>query len=233
MKAPGPQAYPRIPEGEKFADLLDEQHLVPHRYRIPQNKLRRIIIDAIRSANRKSSRAILEIPEQVSDPEMRKIFLREGRNLFGYFRKYCGDPAASAFEYQDKTYREVAVQQFRIRTLQKERMNSGWRYQLIAYQCAAFISEGRLAPDMDELDSNERNWQLLDYVRQSTGYDCEDVIMMICEAFAADDESMTRFFEPTDAIIEGFGRECRNYGLLDYQGRFNDARKLVHLFCAA
>ena len=136
MKAPGPQPYPRIPEGEKFADLLHERHLVPHRYRIAQDKLRRIIIDAIRSANRKSSRAILEIPEKISDAEMRMIFLREGRNLFDYFRKYCGDPAASAFEYQGKTYRDVAVQQFRIRTLQKERMNSGWRYQFMAHDCA-------------------------------------------------------------------------------------------------
>jgi hypothetical protein len=67
---------------------------------------------------------------------MREIFLREGRNLFDYFRKYCGDPAASAFEYRGKTYREVAVQQFRIRTLQKERMNSGWRYQFMAHDCA-------------------------------------------------------------------------------------------------
>jgi len=164
---------------------------------------------------------------------MREIFLRGGRNLFDYFRKYCGDPAASAFEYRGKSYREVAIQQFRLRTLQKEWMNSGWRYQLIAYQCTAFIRERRSAPDMDELNSNACNWEFLDYLQQSTGYDCEDVTMMVCDALAADGERMTRFSEPTDAIIEGFGGECRNYGLLDEQGRFNDARKLIHLFCTA
>jgi hypothetical protein len=77
MRAPGPQPYPRIPEGEKFADLLDERHVVPHRHRISHDKLRKIIIEAIRNANRKSSRAILEIPNKTSDTN-----LAEGANEF-------------------------------------------------------------------------------------------------------------------------------------------------------
>ena len=231
MRAPGVQSYPRIPESEKLAGLLDERHLVQHRHRISQEKLRKIIVDAIRNANRKSARAILEIPEKTSDAEMRKIFLREGRNLFDYFQKYCGDPAASAFEYRGKTYREVAVQQFRIRTLQKERMNSAWRYQLIAYQCAALINENRPAADMDELYSTSSNSELLDYLQESTGYGREEIMMMICDASADESEAIAWSCEPIDTLIEEFGDECRKHGLLDNNGRFNDPRKLIHLFC--
>lgn len=137
MPAAGAQDYPRISEGEEFGGLLDERKLTPHTYKIPQSKLRQIIADAVKNANRKASRAILNIPEKSSDAEMRKIFLKEGRKLLDYFRQYCGDPPATAYQCLNRHYSEVAVEQFRNRTLQKERMNSGWRYQFMAHDCAS------------------------------------------------------------------------------------------------
>ncbi len=136
MAAAAAQDYPRINEGKDFAGLLDERKLTPHTYKIPQPKLRQIIADAVKNANRKASRAILNIPEKSSDEEMRKIFLKEGRKLLDYFRQYCGDPPSTAYQCLNRHYSEVAVEQFRNRTLQKERMNSGWRYQFMAHDCA-------------------------------------------------------------------------------------------------
>ena len=51
-------------------------------------------------------------------------------------RKYYGDPATSAYDAFGRHYSIVAKEQFRNQTLQKERMNSGWRYQYIAKDCA-------------------------------------------------------------------------------------------------
>jgi hypothetical protein len=100
------------------------------------DELKGLIRRAIANANLKSSRAILNIPEGAEQAEIEQIFRREGRELLKYFRKYCGDPAATAHQVYRKTYREVGAEQFRNRTLQKERMNSGWRYQFLATQCA-------------------------------------------------------------------------------------------------
>ncbi len=136
MPAAVAQDYPRIGEGEDFAGLLDERKLVPHAHKISSSKVRQIISDAVKNANRKASRAILNIPEKSTDAEMRNIFLKEGRKLLEYFRQYCGDPPATAYQCLDRHYSEVAAEQFRNRTLQKERMNSGWRYQFMAHDCA-------------------------------------------------------------------------------------------------
>jgi hypothetical protein len=46
------------------------------------------------------------------------------------------DPAATAHQLYGKHYKDVGKEQFRNRTLQKERMNSGWRYQFLALSCA-------------------------------------------------------------------------------------------------
>src|SRR5207248_10630165 len=91
MAAAVAQDYPRISEGEKFAGLLDERKLTPHAYKIPQSKLRQIIADAVKQANRKASRTILNIPEISTDAETGKIFMKEGRKLLDYFRQYCGN----------------------------------------------------------------------------------------------------------------------------------------------
>jgi hypothetical protein len=52
------------------------------------------------------------------------------------FKQYCVDPAATAHEIRGKHYTQVAEDLFRRRTLQKERMNSGWRYQYLTIYCA-------------------------------------------------------------------------------------------------
>ena len=149
MAAAVAQDYPRISEGEDFAGLLDERKLVPHTHKISSSKVRQIISDAVKNANRKASRVILNIPEKSTDAEMRNIFLKEGRKLLEYFRQYCGDPPATAYQCLDRHYSEVAAEQFRNRTLQKERMNSGWRYQFMAHDCAQasrrFVTVSQLA----------------------------------------------------------------------------------------
>lgn len=126
------QQYPRTSN-----DLLDDTHLVPHAYRIPVEDLKQIIIAAIETAGRKSSRAIVNLPDNASAEEVTKTYTKEGRELFRYFVKYCGDAATTALQITGRKCSEVAKEQFRNRTLQKERMNSAWRYQYIAKDAAA------------------------------------------------------------------------------------------------
>ncbi len=130
------QPYPRIQDDERQAGLLDDTTLQPHAERMSLDELKRLVREAIANANLKSSRAILSIPEGAEQAEIEKIYRREGKDLLKYFRRYCGDPAATARQIYMKNYREVGVEQFRNRTLQKERMNSGWRYQFLATRCA-------------------------------------------------------------------------------------------------
>jgi hypothetical protein len=127
------QRYPRL----KNSNLLDDSELVPHPpSRIPSLELKKIIINAIQTAERKSSRAILNLPDDVSENDVQKIYKREGWELFKYFIKYCGDPASTAMDCYRRKCSEVAEEQFRNRTNQKERMNSAWRYQFIAEDAA-------------------------------------------------------------------------------------------------
>jgi hypothetical protein len=125
------QQYPR----EKN-NLLDDSYLIPHKYRIPIEQLKNIITAAIETAGRKSSRAILNLPDNASPKEVTKTYNKEGRALFRYFVKYCGDAAATALQCTGRKCSEIAREQFRNRTLQKERMNSAWRYQYIAKDAA-------------------------------------------------------------------------------------------------
>lgn len=134
------QSYPRIEDqNSQFYGCLDDSKLVPHKSKIAQEQLKTFIIAAINDANKKSSREILAIPPSATKAEIEKIYKKEGKSLFKYFKKYCGDPAATAHQINGKNYREVGKEQFRNRTLQKERMNSGWRYQFLAVECAQHI----------------------------------------------------------------------------------------------
>src|SRR4030042_3650237 len=126
------QKYPR-----QTNNLLNDSELVPHTYKIPIERLKEIIVAAIETAGRKSSRAILNLPENASTEEVTKTYTKEGYELFRYFVKYCGDAAATALQCTGRTCSEIAREQFRNRTLQKERMNSAWRYQYIAKDAAA------------------------------------------------------------------------------------------------
>ena len=133
-----PQPYPRISdEQSKEYGYLDESKLVPHKRKMSNEELTSLISTAIRDASKKSSRAILSIKADAGEEEAGKIYKWQGKELFKYFRKYCGDPAATAHQIFGKNYRDVGRELFRNRTLQKERMNSGWRYQFLARSCAA------------------------------------------------------------------------------------------------
>jgi hypothetical protein len=132
-----PQNYPRIEDlSSRSYGYLDESALVGHVYKIPVDELKDLISAAIINANRKSSRQILSIPADASTEEISLIMKREGKKLFAYFKKYVGDPAATAHQLYGKHFVDVGKEQFRNRTLQKERMNSGWRYQFLALTCA-------------------------------------------------------------------------------------------------
>lgn len=131
------QSYPRIEdENDLFHGFFDDSKVMQHKKRISQVKLKKIIRAAIKSANLKSSRAILNIDGNISEEELNKKYIKEGNGLFRYFVKYCGDPASSAFDSYKQHFSKVAKEQFRNRTIQKERMNSGWRYQFIAKDAA-------------------------------------------------------------------------------------------------
>ena len=126
-----PQDYPRTSEG-----FIDETQLTPHKQKIAFDELKTVIRDAIANAARKSRREILDLPDGLSDEEKSSVYQKKGRELFAYFRRYYGDPASTAYDCLGKNYREIATEQFRNQTLQKQRMNSGWRYQYIAKDCA-------------------------------------------------------------------------------------------------
>jgi hypothetical protein len=125
------QQYPR-----ESKNLLDNSHLLPHIYRIPKARLKKIITAAIDTAGRKSSRAIVNLPDNASAEKVTKTYTKEGRELFRYFVKYCGDAATTALQCTGRKCSDVAREQFRNRTLKKERMNSAWRYQYIAKDTA-------------------------------------------------------------------------------------------------
>ena len=180
------QPYPRVAEDGKYAGMLNTNQLAQHIRKIPIKDLKRIIKDAIEYANRKSSRAILDIPNQASDEEAKQIYLKQGRSLFSYFKKYCGDPATTAYECCGRSYSLVAAEQFFNRAVQKGWVNFGWRCPYIASECVQASMKSK-------------------YV------------------------SKTGFKE----IVRAFGKECRRYDLLDAKGNFNDAKKLVRLFCSA
>ena len=144
-----PQDYPRIQDkNSPDYGCLDDSKLIPHTYKIPSPKLKEIILAAISNANKKSSREMLSIPAGLSEQEEEKLYIEEGKKLFHYFRKYIGDPAATAHQIKGKHYAEVAKELFRNRALQKERMNSGWRYQFLALDCAQSSKRFRSVSDI-------------------------------------------------------------------------------------
>lgn len=137
-RIPKPQNYPRISnEDDPFHSYLDDSKLVPHSYKIPEEQMKNFIKSAITAAQQKSGRVILNIPEKATEEEFNKICIKQGIELFKYFKKYCGDPAATAYDLNGKHFEDICKQQFFNRTLQKERMNSGWRYQFLARDCAS------------------------------------------------------------------------------------------------
>src|SRR5579859_7812690 len=127
------QPYPRT-----TADYLDDSQLEQHPEprAITVEALKNLIAQAIKDAEQKSSRFGPQIEANLTPDQEEQFYLTEGRELFEYFHKYPSDPAATAHEYHHKNYRKVGTDLFRSRTLQKSRMNSGWRYQFLAQECA-------------------------------------------------------------------------------------------------
>lgn len=154
-----PQNYPRIEdEDSEYHGCLDDSTLVGHQYKIQLAELKNIIRLAIDDANKKSSRAILSISADATSEELTRIYEREGKKLFSYFQKYCGDPAATAHQIYGKTYQEVGSEQFRNRTLQKERMNSGWRYQFLVFGC---VKESRRFSAVSDIGAAEGDFNVV------------------------------------------------------------------------
>lgn len=127
-----PQEYPRLSN----SSLLDDSKVQQHVQKVSSEELKRIILTAIENANKKSSQEILNIPDGLSELQIQKRYQEEGKKLFQYFRKYYDDPASTAHECLHKHYVDVGKEQFRNKTLQRQRMNSGWRYQFIAKDLA-------------------------------------------------------------------------------------------------
>ncbi len=275
--------------------------------------MKQIILGAIRYANAKSSRSILNIPDGAMTAEINQIYKREGKRLFAYFIKYYGDPAATAHQCLGQHYADVAQEQFRNRTLQKERMNSGWRYQYMAKEAAT--KSGRFVAVSDigsaEADFNAKiqrkdvkrnllniyvsvknrsntmggqDWpkaiQFLEDVANTdknregpyicvfgiamerglgriknkqktktpysvntevwlsdyfwpffTNYSYDAIVKVVLEALMEATAPDSLQVDVPQEVLLAFGEQCRKHDLLDAEGKFNDAYKLVDLFC--
>ncbi|MFQ3646474.1 MAG: hypothetical protein SNJ80_06045 [Anaerolinea sp.] len=136
---PIPQDYPRIRDtSSKYYGCLDVETLQdhPHPRRITPELLRTLILQAIEEASVQSSREAILIPPDMSPEQENLFFQDEANKLFAYLHAYPVDPAATAHEYTGRHYQDVGLELFRNRAIQKGRMNSGWRYQLLARECA-------------------------------------------------------------------------------------------------
>lgn len=163
-----PQNYPRVrDETRPEYGCLDDATLTPHKTKIPVEQMKSLIQSAINNAGRKSRREILSIPLDATSEQIAAIYEREGRELFRYFKRYCGDPAATAHQIYRKHYRDVGVEQFRNRTLQKERMNSGWRYQYLVIDCARQTKRFEAVSDIGAAEGDfTATIKFLDHSRQ-------------------------------------------------------------------
>ena len=311
-----PQNYPRIEkENDKFNGFFDESRLVQHTHKIPAEELKRIILDAIQYANRKSSREILNVPENATEAEARTTYRKLGKKLFDYFIRYYDDPASAAHQCLGKHYTEIAEEQFRNQLLQKRRMNSGWRYQFLAEETARkskrFISISGLGTAeadfnaqigqnqagqkpiniyvsvknrnntlggqdwpkaiqaLEQVARTDRNrdgpyicvfgiamQKGLRYIKASqrtksphsintevwlsdyfwpffANYSYEEIILAVLHTL---NEIQTPDLVAANVAIpqelkDSFGQYCNDYKLLDGEGRFNDADRLVGVFC--
>jgi len=136
------QNYPRIYHSSHKKDgLLDIVKLVPHTRKLSREEMVKLVQRSIRRANQKSSREHFSLSPGASPEETVSIYQKAGKELFKYFKQYCGDPATTARQIFGRHYLEVAQEEFHNRTVQKGRMNSGWRYQFLLLDCA--ISSNR------------------------------------------------------------------------------------------
>ncbi len=314
-KSTVPQNYPRITdENSQEYGCLDISLLVSHKKKISFAEMERMIRDAIRKANQKSSRRSFSIPPDATAEDILDIYHAAGKDLFKYFRKYCGDPAATAYQAYRKHYRDIGAEQFRNRTVQRGRMNSGWRYQFLVLDCAIHSERFRSVSDLgmaeadfnvdiefaeadreplnlyvsvknrkntlggqdwpksiralEDIAKNDRNrtgpyccvfgivmdrGQRYIKIQRKTGqpysfnteiwlsdflwpffanYSYEEIMTFVLDLLlktAAVEELSTQMKIPEE-VLECFGELCRDAGLLDAEGYFDDSHKLVKFF---
>lgn len=248
----------------------------------------------------------------MSPQEIDQVCIKEGKKLFNYFLKYCGDPASTAHACINKSFKNIAKEQFRNRLLQKQRMNSGWRYQHIAK--AAAIASDRFSSVSDlnsieadfnaiiEIQNSKENLNIYVSVKNRTNtmggqdwpkaikaledaaksdknkdgayicvfgiamekglrnikcskrteepysintevwlsdyfwpffanYKYDEIVKSVLKVLIEDQDQDDIDVEIPDALINSFGEQCKNHGLLDDSGKFNNAFKLADLFC--
>lgn len=136
-----PQPYPRIEDEVKENGCLDDKKLPPHVGKIEKGDLEGLIVNAIKYAHEKSKREAFAILETTDPTALKAHYDKAAEDLFKYFHKYCDDPASTAQNLHNRSYSDVCKETFRNRILQKQRMNSGWRYQSLAKDCA--LKSGR------------------------------------------------------------------------------------------
>lgn len=150
-----PQQYPRIDDPKsKEHGLIDVTTLSPHTGKIAYEVMEQMVRKAIRQANQKSSREILSISDDATEAEKQDIYEKTGKKLFSYFKRYCGDPASTAHQVHTKDYRVVGQEQFRNWMVQKGRMNSGWRYQFLLFDCTVASGRFRSVSDLGTAEAD-------------------------------------------------------------------------------
>lgn len=306
------QNYPRCKDG-----FLDDSKLIPHSQKLPDVHVKALVKAAIIKANGKSGREILAIPTNANEEQIAILHVRAGKELFDYFHKYCGDPAATSYQIKGKNFRDVASEAFRNRTLQKGRMNSGWRYQFLVVDVARdtqrFINVGDIGTSAGDFNAmikfldatkdalnlyvsvknrvntmggadwpkaiealelaaiqdknktgpyccifgiamdhgyrkikkdqkskrphsiNTEVW-LSDYFWPFfTNYQYEEIMRLFLEVLIESEEKPEELpseIEIPDLLLNSFGTECHEAGLLDELGNFNDPFALMTFFCA-
>jgi hypothetical protein len=141
-----PQNYPRIQDGV-YAGCVDDATLRQHTQKISVDAFKRMIVAAIEDANAKSGRGGVILPADADEKTVNKIYQNEAKKLFTYFRQYPSDPASEAYILFRKHYREVGIDAFKSRVVQKGRMNSGWRYQYLSVDAARASGRFRSVSD--------------------------------------------------------------------------------------
>lgn len=306
------QNYPRVEDpARKDNGLLNDAELSQHKKRVSPEELPVLVLVAIENANRKSSRAMLSVPPNATEAETAEIYHKMGNDLFKYFQQYSSDPASTAFQLFGQNCREVGIQQFRNKALQKERMNSGWRYQYLAIDCAQkterfkSISELGLTeadfnavveitqtkkplsiyvsvknrsntiggPDWPNAIQALENYAISDknrrgpyicvfaFVMESgnieekrtkgqplyslntevwdsdyfwpffTHYSYEEIMQAVLQVLLANPNAERTSLDVPEPIIDRFKEKCKECGLVDEKGNFNDPAKLVTFFC--
>ncbi len=183
------QQYPRVSDPHRAdRNCLDDSALVPHENKIPVDKLKKFIMEAIRDAEKKSAREALGVSADATEKELETFYRKQGKSLFDYWKKYVSDPAAVAHQVHGKNYRTVGVDLFRSRALQKSRKTSIGRFScedaiarlddLMASKAPSGLSMEMLPPDaildefgqcckqealIDELGNFHHPFKLLDF----------------------------------------------------------------------